>query len=171
MYQRLLVPVDGSPTSDRGLNEAINLGKATGARLRLIHAVDEFVYGTGLEAYADVGGQVFTQLRKHGDEILKRGREAVETAGLEVETQLFERLTGTLTDLVVREAREWRADMIVLGTHGRRGLRRMMIGSDAEQILRATPVPLLLVRGDDGVAAPIAAIDASAKLSTFVLAG
>ncbi len=132
MYQRLLVPVDGSPTSDRGLNEAIKLGKVTGARLRLIHAVDDFVYGNGLDSYADVDGQVFKQLREHGHEILKRGREAVETAGLEVETQLFERLTGTLTDVVVREAREWRADMIVLGTHGRRGLRRMMIGSDAE---------------------------------------
>lgn len=130
MYQRLLVPVDGSPTSDRGLNEAIKLGKATGACLGLIHAVDEFAYGTGLEAHAAVGGQVFAHLREDGDDLRRRGRETVETAGLEVETQLFERLTGTLTDPVVREAREWRADTILLGTHGRRGLRRMMIRSD-----------------------------------------
>jgi len=162
MYQRLLVPVDGSTASNEGLREAVKLAKAAGARLRVIHAIDEFIYGTGLEVYADVGGQLFAQLREQGEQILQSARAAAEKEGVAVETQLFEQSRGTLADLVVSEATAWPADLIVLGTHGRRGLRRMVLGSDAEQILRSAPVPVLLVRGHaepvagTGVAEPAA---------------
>ena len=50
MYTHILVPVDGSPTSDRGLEEAVKLAKLTGARLRLIHVVDELIYAAGMVA-------------------------------------------------------------------------------------------------------------------------
>ena len=118
MYQRLLVPIDGSTASNGGLAEAIELAQATGARLRLLHAVDTFVYGTGLDTSADSGDELFEPLRQAGAEVLDRGRQAAERAGVPVETQLFDDLKGDLADLVTNDALRWRADLIVLGTHG-----------------------------------------------------
>ena len=66
--------------------------------------------------------------------------------GIPVQTVMLETIAGPAADLIVRQAKRWRADLIVLGTHGRRGLRRLVLGSDAEQIVRTSPVPVLLVR-------------------------
>jgi len=63
------------------------------------------------------------------------------------DSELADRLDGRVCDLVTQSARTCGADLIVIGTHGRRGVGRLMLGSDAEQILRLSPVPVLLVRG------------------------
>jgi len=62
---------------------------------------------------------------------------------------LVEAMGGQAGDYIIREARQWRADLIVCGTHGRRGIRRLVLGSDAEYIVRHTPVPVLLVRSPE----------------------
>ena len=64
-----------------------------------------------------------------------------------VDTALFDSLSKRLCDRVAEQVKEWGADVIVLGTHGRRGVGRMLLGSDAEQIVRTATVPVLLVRG------------------------
>jgi nucleotide-binding universal stress UspA family protein len=170
MYQRLLVPVDGSTASDCGLAEAIKLGQATGARLRLIHAVDTFLYGTGLDVSADAGAELFEPLRQAGAEILRVGTRAAAKAGVPVEAQLFDDLKGDLAELVTNDAERWQADLIVLGTHGRGGLRRLALGSDAEQIVRCAPIPVLLVRGPDKGAGSRPAREVDARLRRYVLA-
>lgn len=147
MYQRILVPIDGSPTSDRGLDEAITLAKLGGGRLRLVHAVDELTYATGFETYAAYAADVIPAMKKAGEELLKRGKQHAEDQGVPVDTVLLESLGVRLGDLVIEHAQSWKADLIVIGTHGRRGVRRLLLGSDAEQILRLSPVPVLLVRG------------------------
>jgi nucleotide-binding universal stress UspA family protein len=65
---------------------------------------------------------------------------------VQARTVLVETLAGPAADAIVAEAKKWKADLIVMGTHGRRGVRRLVMGSDAEQVLRETPVPVLLVR-------------------------
>ena len=168
MYQRLLVPIDGSSTSNEGLGEAIRLATGTDARLRLIHAVDAFVYGTGLEFSGTLNPPLLDRLRQIGEEVLRHGQEAVEKAGLPVETKLYQDFKGDLTDLVLADAVQWGADLIVLGTHGRRGLRRIVLGSDAEQILRLAPV--LLVRGREKAATSAPASTDNAKFRRYALA-
>jgi nucleotide-binding universal stress UspA family protein len=153
MYQRILVPVDGSPTSDRGLAEAMALAKLAGARLRLIHVVDELSFAIAAGAFAGYMGDYVEMLRKGGEEILAAAKAKAEAAGLGVETMLRDGFGGRVCDQVVDEARTWRAELIVIGTHGRRGAGRLLIGSDAERILRQAPVPVLLVRGDEKAAA------------------
>jgi nucleotide-binding universal stress UspA family protein len=64
------------------------------------------------------------------------------------EQKLIETLGGRTADEIVREAKQWPADLIVLGTHGRRGLKRLAMGSDAEMVLRLAPVPVLMVRDE-----------------------
>lgn len=146
MYKRILVPVDGSRTSTLGLQEAIRLAKSCKAKLRLIHVVDESValqdsnYAFGTEDILGI-------LKKNGEQSLKRARDRVGKYGIKAESSLIESFTGRVADIIVSDAKKWRADLIVMGTHGRRGFSHMVLGSDAELVIRSTPVPVLLVRG------------------------
>ena len=146
MYQRILVPVDGNPTSTCGLDEAIALAQLTGGRLRLLHVVDETSFALSADAFAGYSGDLITLLREGGVEVLAKARARVEAAGLTVETVLLDSLAGRICDLVTDDAKTWPADLNVLGTHRRRGAGRVYLGSDAAQPLRQAPVPVLLVR-------------------------
>jgi nucleotide-binding universal stress UspA family protein len=150
MYQRILVPVDGSPTSERGLDEAIRLAQLTGGRLRLLHVVDELSVALGSGGgFSAAAPDTFALLRDAGREVLMQAQARVESAGLAVDTVLDDTLGGRVCDLVVTQSRQWPADLIVLGTHGRRGVGRLLLGSDAEQVLRLAQVPVLLVRAPE----------------------
>ena len=149
MYTHILVPVDGSSTSDRGLEEAVKLATLTGARLRLVHVINQSVYATGMEGMAAMTADLIPLLREGGEKILKTCKTRVEASGVPVETALLDSFAGRVCDLVVAEALNWQADLIVLGTHGRRGIGRFFMGSDAEQILRLAPTPVLLVRASE----------------------
>jgi nucleotide-binding universal stress UspA family protein len=149
MYQKILVPYDGSATSRKGLDEAVKLAKLTGAKLRLLHVVDDLVYTTGLEVYAGYATDIVPLMREAGEKILAEGRARVALAGVEVDTKLSEAVALRVCDAAVDEAASWGADLLVIGTHGRRGVGRLFLGSDAEQVVRVSPVPVLLVRGHD----------------------
>ncbi|MGW8270449.1 MAG: universal stress protein, partial [Burkholderiales bacterium] len=90
---------------------------------------------------------VLAKLARSGRAILDAARRSAKKAGVEAETVLREPLTKRVADEVLREAKKWRADLIVMGTHGRRGVRRLVLGSDAEQIVRQADVPVLLLHG------------------------
>jgi len=148
LFQRILVPVDGSATSTKGLKEAIDLARLSGGRIRLLHVVDDLPLLTaGAGAFV---AEAVAVLRDAGEQVLAAARHEVEDAGLAVDTALFDSLEGRLCDRVAQQAEEWQADLVVIGTHGRRGVRRLFLGSDAEQVLRTSAVPVLLVRGQAG---------------------
>jgi nucleotide-binding universal stress UspA family protein len=145
-YKRILVPVDGSPTANRGLREAIGFAKAQKARLQLVHVVDVHnAMLTGLSGGAAVT-DIAAALEERGRRLLESAAALVRKSGLACETVLLETLTGPAAEPIVRQARKWHADLIVIGTHGRRGLKRLVMGSDAEQIVRNAPAPVMLVR-------------------------
>ena len=146
MYQRILVPIDGSPTSDQGLDEAIALARVTGGSIRLLHVLDELVFTTGFETGASYVRDVLPALRQGSERILAAARERVSAGSVAVDTLTIECLARRPCDVIVEAAAQWPADLIVIGTHGRRGVDRMMLGSDAEQVARMAPVPVLLVR-------------------------
>jgi len=145
----ILVPVDGSHASTLGLREAIKLSKDQKAKLRLIHVVDELIMSGGLGGAAAYSGNVIESLRDGGKSILKKAEALVQKHGLSSESALLEHFGGQAAGLIVEDAKKWKADLIVLGTHGRRGIRRLVMGSDAEEIVRTSPVPILLVRSKD----------------------
>ena len=146
MYQRILVPIDGSPTSHRGLTEAIALAKITGGGIGLVHVVDELSIAMSADSFAGFSADILPLLREGGEKILQLAKQRVATAGIEVDTMLREVFAGRVSSIILEEAAAWRADLIVLGTHGRRGVGRVLLGSDAEQVLRSASVPVLLVR-------------------------
>lgn len=152
-YQRILVPVDGSATSLRGLEEAIRIARVTGGRLQLLHVVDELTFATGFETGTAFVGDVIPLMRQAGEEILQQARARAEAAGVPADTVLCDRFATRVCDAVVDQCRTGEADLIVLGTHGRRGVGRLLLGSDAEQVLRLATVPVLLVRSPEAAAA------------------
>ncbi len=146
MFKRILVPIDGSRTSDLGLDEAIRMARRERATLCLLHVVDESVLTRNL----DVGGaaveRLLESLRESGRVILARAASRLRKQRVRFKTVLVENVIRGVADVIVGQAKKWRADLIVIGTHGRRGLTRMVMGSDAEGVVRMTPVPVLLVR-------------------------
>ena len=145
MYARILVPVDGSETSKRGLEEAIKLSKALGSELRLVHIVDDSALAMNPEA-GIAAAPLVEEFAEGGKLILDEARALAAAQGAQVETALHENFTGRVADLIVDEAKQWRADLIVMGTHGRRGIRHVVLGSDAQAVVHAAEVPVLLLR-------------------------
>lgn len=144
MYPRILVPIDASTTAAGGLNVAITLAKELKSRIRLIHIVDEL---PAMEPLGGSGGGelVMAQLHEIGEWILTAAAVTVRAAGIPVDSQLVEQVGVPTATLVLREAETWHADLIVCGTHARTGVRRAALGSTAEEIVRRSSVPVLLV--------------------------
>ncbi|HSV34344.1 MAG TPA: universal stress protein [Ramlibacter sp.] len=149
MFQRILVPVDGSGTANQALATAIDLASSFKARLRLIHVVDETAYLSGYDPFGGYAGDLLRVMRESGQKILDEGTASARAAGVDVDNMLFDQLGERLGESVAQAAKLWNADVIVVGTHGRRGLGRVLMGSGAEQIIRLAPVPVLVIRGGD----------------------
>ena len=145
MYQRILVPVDGSDTANRGLAEALKLAKALGAQLRLVHVVDKSSLALNPEAGV-AAAPLAEDFSEDGRTVLEEARLLAAAQGATVEAVLHENFTGRVANLIVEEAKTSRAELIVMGTHGRRGIRHAVLGSDAEAVVHAATVPVLLVR-------------------------
>lgn len=142
MYKRILVPVDGSDTSNRALVAALQLARESGGRVRLLNAVDELAYLSGFE----YSGQVLETARRAGAKALDDAMAIATASGVPTDKKLVETAGQRLGEIVADEAREWQADLVAIGTHGRRGVSRVLLGSGAEQVLRLAPVPVLAVR-------------------------
>lgn len=145
MYKQILCPVDGSPASNCGMAEAINLAKDQNAKLRFLHVID--MYFPVLDATGDFNVvNIDDILRKNGKKVLKKAEAAAIKAGVTPESEMVEAIGARISKFVVGQAKAWPADLIVMGTHGLRGVERLVMGSDAETIVRTSPVPILLVR-------------------------
>lgn len=142
LFQRILVPVDGSETSTKALDAAIGLARAMDGQIRVLHAVDELMYLTGYEYSADL----LEAARAAARQLLDDAQARAKAAGVACDAQLIDDLGPRLGESVARAAREWKADLIVLGTHGRRGFNRMLLGSGAEQVIRLAPAPVMVIR-------------------------
>jgi len=145
MFKRILVPVDGSATSNKALIQALQLARECGAIVRLVHAVDELVY-VGVYEYSP---NLMDVVREAAQKVLADALDIAKSAGIEADTRLVDEPGQRLGDTVAREATQWGADLIVLGTHGRRGFSRIVLGSGAEQVIRGAPVPVLIIRGEE----------------------
>ena len=145
MYKRILVPIDGSDTAARGLAEAIALARELKATVRLLNLTSDFVLMVEMSNVIDY--EKFREgLNQFGRRLLTQASELAKAQGVTAENSLHDLRGGRVADAIVEEARQSRCDLIVIGTHGRRGVARAMLGSDAENVVRSSPVPVLLVR-------------------------
>ncbi|MDR2851809.1 MAG: universal stress protein [Burkholderiaceae bacterium] len=146
LYQRILVPVDGSDTSNKGLEEAIEVAALTKGQIRVMTIIDELSFALAMDAYAGQMDDWTQSMRGNAEKVLTEAQDKAQAAGVPSSTTLRESAGARVSEHVLAEAQSWEADLIVLGTHGRRGLGRLLLGSDAEAVLRQSTVPVLLVR-------------------------
>ena len=148
MYRRILAPVDGSPASMIGLKHAIGLAKDQHARLRVLNVVDDMIIASVMMEPAGVADltYVIDSLRAEGLKVLKTAAALAVKSGVKAETAQVDSRGQPVSEIILADARRSRADVIVMGTHGRRGLNRLLLGSDAERVLREASVPVLLTR-------------------------
>jgi len=147
MFKRILVAVDGSTTAELALQEAIKLAKDLNAELRLVHIVDVININLGADFPYPPG--ISEAIAKTGQEILNKAGMVARYDEVPVETQLIEMdsLGQRIPEVIAADAEAWPADLIVIGTHGRRGLSHLFLGSVAEGVVRAATKPVLLIRG------------------------
>ncbi len=147
MFKRILVAVDGSDTAELALQKSIALANELGAELRLVYVIDvtninlgsDFLYPT----------EISDAQNKAGQNILDKASAKVGAAGVPVETGLLviDTLGQRIPDMIAADATAWPADLIVIGTHGRRGLSHLFLGSVAEGVVRVAAKPVMLIRG------------------------
>ena len=145
MYRNILIPVDGRQTAQQALDEAIELARSLSSRIRILHVVNSMPWVT--QGSPGVLEELMDKLRSTGESIVHEAKTAVRSAGLEVDHRLIEAMGERAGEYIVAEANNWPAELIVCGTHGRRSLNRLLVGGDAEYIIKHSPVPVLLVRG------------------------
>jgi nucleotide-binding universal stress UspA family protein len=151
MYRRIMVAVDGSATSNKALVAALEMASYSGGRsvLRLVHVLDEMAYLTGFDPYGAQSGQLIEMMREAGEKILSDALAVVQAADVPADTLLIDKFGERLGETIAEQAKNWNASLIVVGTHGRRRVGRMFLGSGAEQIIRLAPVPVLVVRSPE----------------------
>ena len=146
MYKRILVAVDGSKTSNLALKEAIKLAKDQRAVLRLIHVVDETpVYMMAEVPYSIDAYQ--KAMREAGRKELAKCADRAKAARVRFDAKMVVTLTQSIGDVINKEAKRWSANLIVIGTHGRRGFNRLVLGSVAERVIRLAARPILIIHG------------------------
>jgi nucleotide-binding universal stress UspA family protein len=145
MYSRILVPVDGSAPAECGLREAIRLAGTTRSTLVVLHVVNEFPILMDPVSMADYNS-LLQALRRAGEEIVAKATKTVAEAGLACESAIVDALSGSASNAIVDQVTARHCDLVVMGTHGRRGMKRLALGSDAEVVVRHSPVPVLLVK-------------------------
>lgn len=145
MYKRILVPIDGSPPSDLGCREAIRFAKTLGSEIHFLNIVDPRLLFA--EVTSTVGPQELLEIwRAGGERLVAQAVAAAAAAGVSADAAVRCDPGMRVCDEILEEARREDADLIIMGTHGRRGVGRLWLGSDAEHVLRLSPVPVLVVR-------------------------
>lgn len=148
MYARILVPIDGSATAQRGYAEALRLAQRLGSALHVVNVVDARLLIADFSGYV-APTELLDDWHAAGEALVAQAVEAARAAGVAVEGVVRCDAALRVCDMILQEARDCGAELIVMGTHGRRGLRRLALGSDAEMVLRDSPVPVLLLRAEE----------------------
>jgi nucleotide-binding universal stress UspA family protein len=144
MYDRILVPTDGSSETERAVEHAAQLAAAHGAELHGVYVVNSATFaGLPMETSWEGVGDV---LREEGETALDRVEAIAAEHGVPVTTNLLE---GSPSRRIVEYAETEDCDLVVMGTHGRGGIDRLLLGSVAEGVVRASSVPVLTVQVGD----------------------
>lgn len=146
MFNRILISVDGSDTSNKALVAGLQLARETSGSVRLVHFMNEMAYMGGVDPYGTYSADLAGMMREGGAKVLSDAMAVAQSAGVEASQVLLDEPGKRLGEAVSAAATSWGADLVVVGSHGRRGLGRVLLGSGAEQILRLATMPVLVIR-------------------------
>jgi nucleotide-binding universal stress UspA family protein len=150
MYKRIMVAIDDSFATSKVLDSAIESARQHGAILAICHAIDETIFAQREAAImlSSSLGQVTRNLKESAKEFVDQAADTARKAGIEVETIIVESEQGHVAEMLADASAKWQADLLVVGTHGRRGVERFFVGSVAEKLVSKANTSLLLVRGN-----------------------
>lgn len=144
LYQHILVPIDGSETSMVAMKEAIKLGKALNSKITVVQvmALDPFI----ADVYVKTGqtNELIERTRTYLLDILEKAKQEFANEGITVETKLLEGFV--VHEEIIQAVQDLNADLIVMGSHGRTGVRKLVLGSVAQKVLGESHIPVLIVR-------------------------
>ena len=138
MYDRILLPTDGSDASDRAVEQAVGLARETGAELHVLFVVEDIPYAPEM-----MDDTVEEELQGIGEEAIAAIEARADGAGVDVVSAIRK---GAPHSAILEYADGEGVDAIVMGTHGRSGLDRYLLGSVTERVVRTADVPVLTVR-------------------------
>ena len=141
MYDRILLPTDGSKGNSQAVKQAIDLAALSDAELHVLFVVEEMPYAPEM-----MDGQIEERLREIGTDAIEDIRERADEAGITIETAIED---GTPHRAILEYVDDAGIDCIVMGTHGRSGLDRYLLGSVTERVVRSAEIPVLTVRVSD----------------------
>ncbi|WP_345795886.1 universal stress protein [Castellaniella sp. MT123] len=145
MYRQILVAVDGSEVANQAFEHAIGLAQQVGAKLLVIYIVEypRTVYAS--EAF-DVG-PFYQAMLDEAKTVLDKAKARLSQAGVQGEVKMIDsgNIGNSVADELEDAVKTLGADLVVMGTHGRRGFQRLMLGSVAEAFVRRSPVPVMLI--------------------------
>jgi len=149
MYEKIMVAVDGSASSKQALAEAVKVALTGDAHVTAVYVVDKsvlFTYAGRFDPHALV-----EEIRDDGFKVLREAEQIIALAGAKGDAELVETesIGEDIAERLQRYVKERGVDLAVVGTHGRRGIRRVLLGSVAERFVRGSKCPVLLIRGDD----------------------
>jgi nucleotide-binding universal stress UspA family protein len=144
MFKHILVPVDGSETSLKAVSKAAELAKAFGSEVTAVYVLDPYPF-TGVGAdFAYGQAQYLSAATAEANKALEDVNKAMAESGVAVKTLVGE--GHAVHEGIARVAENVGADLIVMGSHGRRGLEKLVLGSVAQRVLQTAHVPVLVVR-------------------------
>jgi len=141
MYSKILCPIDGSDVSSLGLREALRLARNQNATVHILHILD-----LGPVMQYPLGDDVLTPLREAAQHIVDKALKAAREQGVQAAGSVVEIVMGRVSPTIIEQADTFPADLIVMGTHGHRGLTRLLLGSDATAVAAKAKMPVLLVK-------------------------
>ena len=147
--QKIVCPVDFSNCAQQALNYAQDLAKQFDAELSIVHAYEDpaaYVTPMPMSGYVGPGAELLLELRKQLEVRLEETKQEMIKRGARVRTELLE---GAPYRVVLDWAKEWKADLIVIGTHGHTGLTHALLGSVTERVVRMSECPVLTIRTPD----------------------
>lgn len=146
MYSNILIPVDGSPTARNAAKAAIELASCIKAKLTLIHVVNLYAYAGLGAGFAEGQAMYLNDATAEAKETLSAVRADIDAAGLPCDSQIVE--SNAIWRGIVETADSSGADLIVMGTHGRSMIDRLLLGSVTQRVLSHTKLPVMVIRGD-----------------------
>ncbi len=149
MYKHILVPTDGSALSDKAVEAAIKLAKLSGARITAFHAIEPYplqgAYAAEASGVAELQPEVFAE---RSEEYAKRVLDAVTSAAAaaKVECATSYATSRSISQAIVEKAITENCDLVVMASHGRRGLEGFLLGSETQKVLTHSSIPVLVYR-------------------------
>lgn len=144
MYKRILIAIDDSYSGQLLIHETVKLVENQPVKIKIIHVADESFTNWGWA----ITDETRISILKHGENIITEMQSFIKDQALECETELVE-LYGSqyrVEDMITHAVNSWKADLLIIGTHGRSGFNHLFLGSVAEKVIRMAQVPILLVR-------------------------